>query len=257
PDYQPNYFYWLHTLLEKSIPTLDAKDRVLTKLLLDAPELDQKVIDLVQQNLNVPERFVSCVSTLRSLVTNRPPIRLAALQVLLDLCTNPNDKMRRTSIVAVKKWNTNQEEMNGRVESFAIKSLHALKSTEWTEKDVVRHAELYFVLCTKKPSLLQELFTVYKEATETVQDAIRIHMSNMIKSIGMRSHDMIRLMKTFPLGTETLVIRMLSILCESKPPTKDILAVVQTITPLAKERSMDTTQLSPILAGQSLSSSST
>ena len=121
--YTPSYFQWLHALLEKGIPTLDAKDRILTKLLLDAPELDDRVIEMVRQNLeSVPERFVSCVSTLRSLVTNRPPIRFCALQVLLDLCINPNDKMRRTSIVAVKKWNSNQNDINDRVESFAVEA---------------------------------------------------------------------------------------------------------------------------------------
>ncbi|KAI8375827.1 hypothetical protein BD560DRAFT_392035 [Blakeslea trispora] len=259
--YTPSYFRWLHALLEKGIPTLDAKDRILTKLLLDAPELDDRVIELVRHNLeNVPERFVSCVSTLRSLVTNRPPIRFSALQVLLDLCTNPNDKMRRTSIVAVKKWNTNQNDINDRVESFAVEALHTLSNdsvmtdeTGWTEKDVVRHAELYFVLCTKKPSLLKQLFLLYVEASEQVQEHIRSHMMNMIKSIGMRSQDLVRLIKEFPAGSESLVIRILSILCESKSPTREIVAAVKAIVPLAEERSIDMSSITPILSGQSLS----
>jgi symplekin len=183
--YTPSYFQWFHRLLEKGIPTLDAKDRILTKLLLDAPELDAKVIDLIKQNLeSVPERFVPCVSTLRSLVTNRPTVRFLALQVLLDLCKHTNDKMRRTSIVAVKKWNLNQLEINEKVESFAVEALHTLvqlkqdQSTDvtmdeasqeeqdaeskedakdaWIKLEVVRHAELYFVLCTKRPTLLKE-----------------------------------------------------------------------------------------------------
>lgn len=173
------YFYWLHKLLEKIIPTLDAKDRILTKLLLEAPDLDSEIVDLVKANLeNIPERFVSCVSTLRSLVASKPAIRYPALQVLLDLCTHENDKMRRTSIVAVKKWNTDENEINNKVEEFSVKALNELTTMKdadkkeekppveqeedetnnygWTEKDVVRHAELYFVLCTRRPSLLKE-----------------------------------------------------------------------------------------------------
>ncbi|OBZ90139.1 hypothetical protein A0J61_01821 [Choanephora cucurbitarum] len=256
-----------NTCWTNGIPTLDAKDRILTKLLLDAPELDDKVIEMVRQNLeSVPERFVSCVSTLRSLVTNRPPIRFCALQVLLDLCINPNDKMRRTSIVAVKKWNSNQNDINDRVESFAVEALHILsqpkdivmteeeeEETGWTEKDVVRHAELYFVLCTKKPSLLKQLFLLYVEASEQVKEHIRSHMINMIKSIGMRSQDLVRLIKEFPSGSESLVIRILSILCESKSPTREIIAAVKAIAPLAEERSIDMSSISPILSGQSLS----
>lgn len=157
-NYTPHYFYWFHKLLEKGIPTLDAKDRVLTKLLLNAPQLNEETIGFVKINLHsVPERFVPCVSTLRNLVTYRPAIRLIALQVLLDLCINENDNIRITSIVAVKKWN-NQPDIYTRVEQFAVEALNALteKEVEWTEKDVLRHAELYFVSCNKRPSLLKE-----------------------------------------------------------------------------------------------------
>ncbi|KAI8988722.1 hypothetical protein BDB01DRAFT_895485 [Pilobolus umbonatus] len=277
-----SYFKWFHRLLEKCIPTLDAKDRTLTKLLVDAPALNDDTICYIKKNLEeVPERFVSCVSTLRSLVANRPTIRFSALQVLLDLCVHPNDKMRRTSIVAVKKWNPNQQDIHARVEEFSIQSLDELvkiqdppkadhaengdnmavdndnlenENTEEAkdniiEKDVVRHAELYFVLCTKKPILLKELFSVYIQASETVQKYIRLHMINMIKSIGMRSPDLIKLIREFPPGGETLVIRILFILCESKPPTREIMSTLHTI---AKERSIDLKNLSPILAGNSI-----
>lgn len=41
-----------------------------------------------------------------------------------------------------------------------------------------------------------------------------------------------------------------------EPPTREIISAVETISPLAEERSIDLKNLSPILAGQSLSSSS-
>ncbi|KAI9481366.1 MAG: hypothetical protein EXX96DRAFT_566437 [Benjaminiella poitrasii] len=304
-NYRPFYFVWFHKLLEKVIPTLDAKDRILTKLLLDAPELDARAIDMIKENLeNVPERFVPCISTLRNLVISRPAVRFLALQVLLDLCTHPNDKMRRTSIVAVKKWSANQADISNRVESFSVEALNTLtkekdgstdvneeenkdtnmidknmtenntdatekeqeedtdmaekeQETGWTEKDVVRHAELYFVLCTKRPSLLKELFTVYKQVTENVQKYIRLHMVNMIKSIGMKSQDLIQFIHEFPPGGESLVIRILTILCESKPPTREIISTAQAISSLANERSIDITSLLPILEGHSLGSATT
>ncbi|KAG1448971.1 hypothetical protein G6F56_008789 [Rhizopus delemar] len=295
-----DYFVWFHQLLEKSIVTLDAKDRTLSKLLLDAPALDARCVELVKENLhNVPERFVTSISILRSLVTNKPMVRYDALQVLLDLCIHPNDKMRRTSIVAVKKWNVDQQDIDGQVEAYSIKVLNELtkkretipdedtemteeaekskvdkpeedvvdkpeedvvekpeedvveKSEEigWTEKEVVRYAELYFVLCTKKPSLLKELFSVYTQSSETVQEFVRAHIVNMIKSIGMKSPDLILFLRECPKGTESLVIKILTILCESKPPTRDIIATVET---LSNERSIDVTSLEPILAGHSL-----
>ncbi|KAI8990775.1 hypothetical protein BDF20DRAFT_903803 [Mycotypha africana] len=256
-------------LLETCIPKLDAKDRNLTKLVLEAPDVDITVIDMIKNNLEtVSERFVSCVSTLRSLVTNRPTIRYAALDVLLNLCINEDDKKRRTSIVAVKKWNPNQAEIFERVEKFSIESLHNLTkpikeqqqtnndddaNNDWTEKDVVRFAELFFVLCTRRPVLLKELFDVYIKASNKVKKLIQLHIVSMIKSIGMRSQDLVSLVKEFPIGGESLVIRILSILCESKPPTREIVATVQSISNLASERSIDLTSISPILSGKSLS----
>ncbi|CEI94189.1 hypothetical protein RMCBS344292_08407 [Rhizopus microsporus] len=249
---EQDYFTWLHQLLEKTIPTLDAKDRTLTKFLLDAPALDARCVELVKENLHqVPERFVTSISTLRSLVMNKPVVRYDALQVLLDLCVHPNDKMRRTSIVAVKKWNMmdEQEDIDARVEAYSIEALQTLKSlskekieamevdetnnaaekddeaanapekeeeeANTIEKEVVRHAELYFVLCTKKPSLLKELFSVYIESSEDVQSCIRLHIVNMVKSIGMKSPDLISILRECPEGSGTLVTRILAILCES------------------------------------------
>ncbi|KAI9273741.1 hypothetical protein BY458DRAFT_508111 [Sporodiniella umbellata] len=306
-----DYFCWFHQLLERGIVTLDAKDRTLSKLLLDAPALDTRCVELVKENLHsVPERFVTSISILRSLVTNKPLVRSDALQVLLDLCIHPNDKMRRTSIVAVKKWNVDQQDIDSQVEAYSIKVLNELankretavdedtdmsatepkeepedtqmdltqagtkeedkmeedtkeeikeekikeesKEEVWTEKEVVRYAELYFVLCTKKPSLLKELFSVYTQSSEAVQEFVRAHIVNMIKSIGMKSPDLIMFLRECPEGTETLVIKILTILCESKPPTRDVIATVET---LSKERSIDVTSLEPILAGHSLNHS--
>lgn len=59
------------------------------------------------------------------------------------------------------------------------------------------------------------LFSVYIQMSENVQKYIRLHMVNMIRSIGMRSQDLIQLVREFPPGGETLAIRIVAILCES------------------------------------------
>lgn len=103
---------------------------------------------------------------------------------------------------------------------------------------------------------------------------------NMIKSIGMKSLDLNKLVREFPRGGETLCIQILSILCESskflcvaeffyflrynltffpfcmtEPPTREIISIVQTISALAKTRSINVTNLATILAGHSLNHS--
>lgn len=191
-NYEPQYFKWLQLLLTKGIPTLEGKDKTLTKLLLDAPAINTEAIDLIRKHMSdEPSRFVSCVSTLRDLVANRPPVRDMCLDVLLEYCTNPDVKMRSTGIVVVKKWVPDHPTIAPKVEAFAIKALHTLtgeppakkveamdvdpptengqqedteeekkeqveEPAEWSEQDVVRHAELFFALCAKKNDLLDE-----------------------------------------------------------------------------------------------------
>lgn len=59
------------------------------------------------------------------------------------------------------------------------------------------------------------LFPVYIKSSEQVQSYIQIHMVNMIKSIGMKSLDLNKLLSEFPPGGESLVMKIITILCES------------------------------------------
>ena len=105
--------------------------------MLDAPSLNSESIDLIRRNMREdPSRFVSCVSTLRDLVSNRPPIREICLNVLLDYCINPDVKMRSTSIVAVKKWVPDHQDIAPKVESFAIQALQTLTQSTIPDDDI-------------------------------------------------------------------------------------------------------------------------
>jgi hypothetical protein len=67
------------------------------------------------------------------------------------------------------------------------------------------------------------------KASEIVQKYIRLHMINMIKSIGMKSSDLNKLVREFPPGGETLVIRILVILCESSKSFFALLLIISGI----------------------------
>ncbi|KAI8144483.1 Symplekin tight junction protein C terminal-domain-containing protein [Fennellomyces sp. T-0311] len=264
PEHQPTYFKWLLLLLQKGIPTLEAKDKTLTKLMLDAPALNTEAIDILRRNMREePQRFVSCVSTLRDLVAHRPPVREVCLNVLLDYCINPDVKMRSTSIVAVKKWVPDHQAIAPKVEAYAIQALQTLTMASlgedksendemetdkeaWKEQDVVRHAELFFALCAKKNDLLDELFNVYIHAAEQVQRLIRQHIFNLIKSIGMNSPKLLDVIRHFPPGGETLVIRILVALCDTVRPTPELVSAVKSVY---QERNLDAKFLIPIVSG--------
>lgn len=253
----------------------------MTKLLLDAPAINTEAIDLIRQHMtNEPSRFVSCVSTLRDLVANRPPVRDMCLDVLLEFCTNPDVKMRSTGIVVVKKWVPDHPTIAPKVEAYAIKALDTLtgeppakkveekmdvdppvengqqdteeekkeqveEPAEWSEQDVVRHAELFFALCAKKNDLLDELFNVYIQSTDHVQRLIRQHIYNLIKSIGMHSPKLLDVIRNFPSGGETLVIRILVTLCDTVQPSPELVSAVKSAY---QERNLDAKFLIPIVS---------
>ncbi|KAI8393729.1 Symplekin tight junction protein C terminal-domain-containing protein [Radiomyces spectabilis] len=276
PHYKASYFKWLHRLLEAAIAKLDIKDKSLNRVLASAPALDQKVIDILRQHMEEePSHFVWCVATLRDIIQQRPPVRDPCLDVLLNLCISADVKTRSTSIVAVKKWVPDHPVIARKVEQYAIESLQELKTAQlkevqeapqdtgedstmteapeeeaqgWTEQDVVRHAELYFALCVKKHELLHQLFDVYIHASDRIQRLIRLHIFNLIKSVGMQSPIIINLVKEFPPGAETLVIRILVILCDTVRPTPELVSAVKSVY---QERRLDAKFLIPIISGLS------
>lgn len=67
---------------------------------------------------------------------------------------------------------------------------------------------------------------MYIKSEALVKKSIEDNMTNMIKSIGMKSQDLVQLIREFPEGAESLVIRIISILCESSkyPPYSYIVA---------------------------------
>ncbi|KAG0189235.1 hypothetical protein DFQ28_003699 [Apophysomyces sp. BC1034] len=265
PNYEPQYYKWFLRLLQRGIPKLDAKDKTLSKLLVDAPALNADVVDIIRNQMREqPERFVSCVSTLRDLVTSRLTVRDKCLSVLLDLCISPDKKTRLTSIVAVKKWVPDQDAISPKVERYAIEAIQTLtqeppvktegedsvmsetEQNQWSEQDVVRHAELFLFLCAKKQELLNELFAVYINASEHVQRLVRQHIYDLVKSVGMHSTKLIDSIRNFPPGGETLVIRILVILCDTVRPTPELVAAVRGIY---QERNLDAKFLIPIISG--------
>jgi hypothetical protein len=62
--------------------------------------------------------------------------------------------------------------------------------------------------------LYLRLFEIYIESNESVQKTIRQQIYPLIKSIGMSSPKLLGLIKQFPQGGETLILRILVILTD-------------------------------------------
>ncbi|CAG8598109.1 11411_t:CDS:10 [Paraglomus brasilianum] len=281
PNYSPNYPIWFRRLLDSVMPLLERKDKAFTKFLLDAPELLEDIVDRIKIYCNDPDRMQLGFSTLQDLINLRPPTRPFCLKILLLYCIH-NDKITRSSaIITVKRWVPDHPQVASEVETFAKESLNALRNerspqlydyhyhagsqsvnaemaieseestkqsedVKWTEADALRHMELFFGLCSKKHELLIELFSVYTDAVPKIQKIILKNIQPLIKYIGMNSPKLLNIIKNFPQGSETLVLRILIILTDTSRPTSRLVSIVKT---LFTQKRLDARCLIPIISG--------
>ncbi|KAI8079967.1 uncharacterized protein BX664DRAFT_269113, partial [Halteromyces radiatus] len=212
--------FWALLLSKVGIMVLEPKDKTLTKLLLAAPSLNESIITKIQTIMREQtSRFVMCIATLRDLATQRPTVRSQCLTILLNLCTDPDVKTRSTAIAAVKRWKEVNPELKNdeqaQEKEKQIKEQSESISTSWPEQDVVRHTDLFFALCIKKHELLVQLFPVYNQVDQHVQRYIRQHIYNMVTSMGIDSAGLVQSVKSYTPGSETLILRILKILCDT------------------------------------------
>jgi symplekin len=124
--YQPKYFLWLLKLVTSALPNLRNDDRSLSKLLLDVPELNAEVIELLKADMERrPERYKVTMLTLHDLTLFRPPIRQHCLDVLLEYCTVQDKNKRAFAILDVRKW-VPDHAISPIIEEFSIKTLRQL-----------------------------------------------------------------------------------------------------------------------------------
>jgi hypothetical protein len=96
---------------------------------------------------------------------------------------------------------------------FTDKSMEV--EEEWTENEINRYLELYFVLCMKRQDVLLELFKVYSQIEDQfVQKVIRTQMTSVIRTLEYDSPAVREILQNYPDGSELAVLRMLILLAE-------------------------------------------
>ncbi|KAJ3125343.1 hypothetical protein HK098_000350 [Nowakowskiella sp. JEL0407] len=261
-----NYKKWFHAILEELSGILEVKDRGFTKFLMDVPYVtDWAVESVVKQYCEDPERMQLGFSTLKDLINLRPAIRECCLDLLLEQCVHKNKSIRSHAILTAKRWIVSEHiEIAPKVESYGIQTLQQIKYVvqeddledaedneeyeKYKDNEILRHVELYFAICSRKQNLLSELFHLYPTFPESTQRSIRTAIHPLIKSLlGNAEYvgKLCVLIKDFPVGSESLVLRILGIMTEKKWPTEQILNIVREIL---KTRNDDVRFLVPVVS---------
>ncbi|KAG7444313.1 uncharacterized protein BT62DRAFT_970937 [Guyanagaster necrorhizus] len=280
PTWRLNYETWLNQIVASYQTVLDGKDRTFSRFLLDLPSIPPDVLVLLRDLCLDPDRMQVGFTTLRGFVIQRPAMRSDALNVLLDLTTHPEKKIRGAAINTVKLWVPNSQPMDVMVREFALQMLRKLqnspKETKGHEDDenmedgqlppedlvqtpylperielpaqkshVLQHVELLFALSVKVPEFLEEIFAAYGQMDVTVQEAVQELITALIRSLGSNHGKLLTLMRNCPPGAETLALRVLTIFTESGRPGAQLVALVKA---LIQERDLDARFLIPIIA---------
>ncbi|TDL24074.1 hypothetical protein BD410DRAFT_767966 [Rickenella mellea] len=129
PNWRQNYPTWVHHLVSRYEPLLDAKDRTFARFLLDIPLVPPDVLNLLRDLCIDQERMQVGFTTLREFVSQRPPMRTQAMKILLDLSTHPEKVTRGAAIITLKRWATPDIcPMNDMIRNFALQLLRRLQS---------------------------------------------------------------------------------------------------------------------------------
>eukprot|EP01134_Creolimax_fragrantissima_P002552 CFRG2552T1 len=119
--------YFLEQAVEACKEKLTPKDRLFTRLILEAPRITPRVLEIVKEYCHSLEYSMLGVATLRDLIVHRVPDRLRALQLLLECTNSPDAEVSRTNaIINVKKIYSTHEVLRDPIESFAIDNFREL-----------------------------------------------------------------------------------------------------------------------------------
>ncbi|GAB2262628.1 hypothetical protein Droror1_Dr00003625 [Drosera rotundifolia] len=128
-----------------------------------------------------------------------------------------------------------KDNVDGAASDTSNSSIHV--SEAW------RCMSLYFALCTKKHSLLRQIFIIYNSSPESVKQVIHQHMPILLRTIGASS-SLLEIVSDPPDGAHNLVMRVLHILIGGGTPPP---ILILTIKNLYESKGKDVEILFPIL----------
>ncbi|XP_042456319.1 uncharacterized protein LOC122040899 isoform X1 [Zingiber officinale] len=145
-----------------------------------------------------------------------------------------------------------QEEAGVRKKSNeGLKSDSGVMSTTQLDQSVMssltmeaqRCMSLYFALCTKKRSLLREIFVIYKSISKAAKEAVRLQIPILVRTIGSSS-ELLRIISDPPVGSENLLMQVLHTLTDGIVPSQELISSVKK---LYHSRTKDVEILIPVL----------
>ncbi|XP_065919796.1 symplekin-like isoform X2 [Dysidea avara] len=255
------YDQCLTSLLQGARATLEPRDRLFSKLVLDAPKITANALQIIKSYCDSEERAFLGLTTLRDLIQKRPANTELCLHTLLQVTMSEIDMARVQAIHIIKKFYS-RPELSGTIEKFALQTVQFLLSeyptfeapldesaemtAEWTEDTVKLCLAPFLGLVSQNHKLIHELAVVYTGTPATVKRIVLKQIEQPVQSLGMGSPELLSVVESCPVGAETLILRILHILTENAVPSTEL---VNKVRDLYERSGQDVRFLIPILNG--------
>ncbi|KIK99799.1 hypothetical protein PAXRUDRAFT_822333 [Paxillus rubicundulus Ve08.2h10] len=225
----------------------------LREFVLERPSFRTEALRVLLDLTTHPESVTrrAAINTVRRWVPGAEPmdsmIRDFALQVLRRLQRRPPMEARVIDMPANGTAEDENMEDGQLPSEDLIQTPYLPEDIELPAKKshVLQHVELLFALSVKVPEFLDEIFATYGQMDVSIQEAIQDLVTALVKSLGSSNGKLLTLMRTCPLGSESLALRVLAIFTEHGRPSAQLVALVKG---LISERDLDARFLIPIIA---------
>ncbi|XP_074025533.1 symplekin scaffold protein [Leptinotarsa decemlineata] len=237
---------------------------ILSRLLLEAPSITDDALEEVRAVCRDERRSGWALGLLRDLTVRKPPKQLVFLNALLSYTTYESNAVRDSAIGHVLELHK-RFDLRLVIEEFARMNMEflklpkppeslcginqgRLKSESWGDDFIKACLLPYVSLLPVNESLIHDLAKVYVQTSADIKRIILRLIEVPIKTMGMGSAELLKLVEECPKGSETLVTRVIHILTDKANPTPDL---VNRVRDLYNSRISDVRFLIPVLNGLS------
>ncbi|EFA02993.1 Symplekin-like Protein [Tribolium castaneum] len=237
---------------------------VLCRLFLEAPLITDEALDKLHQLCRDEKKCTAALGLLHDLTVRKPPKQLMFLNALLSYTTYELSVVRECAIGHVLELHK-KVELRLVIEEFARMNLEflklqrppeslcgfsqgRLKSETWGDDFIKACLIPYISLLPANESLIHDLAKVYVQTGANIKRIILRLLETPIRSMGMDSPELLKLVEECPKGSETLVTRVIHVLTDKGPPSAQL---VQRVRELYHTRVSDVRFLIPVLNGLS------
>ncbi|KAH0469235.1 hypothetical protein IEQ34_002467 [Dendrobium chrysotoxum] len=172
------------------------------------------------------------------------------LRLVLDDLPSPDDASANESSPTLQKESdlgkpsSRVPPFSGSVNTESLSDGLSIKSAASSFSEAQRCISLYFALCTKKHSLLRQIFAIYKRIPKAAIEAVHRHIPILVRTIGS-SPELLSIVLDPPPGSEGLLKLVLQILTDGTVPSQELISSVKR---LYNSKLKDAEILIPILS---------